>query len=63
MARRVPLADPDRAIQCLEEDGAVILTDFSSIVDIEAVSADAAPFIEAVARQVSKPWIAPQGCG
>ncbi|KAL9125934.1 MAG: hypothetical protein Q9217_004929 [Psora testacea] len=35
MARRVPLSSPIDAIRCLEEDGGVILTGFSSVVDVQ----------------------------
>ena len=52
MARRVPLNSPDEAIRCLEEDGGVILTGFSSIADVEKVNADTAPYIDDIAKDV-----------
>lgn len=53
MARRVPLNDPDRAIQVIAEDGGVILTGFSSVEDVQKVNEDAAPFLEAFRAEVS----------
>ncbi len=53
MARRVPLHDVETAIKAIEQDGAVILTDFSSITDVEKVNSDAAPFIAAFKEEVS----------
>lgn len=52
MARRVPLHDPTTVIRYLEEDGGVILTDFSSIADIQTVNDDAAPYIHAILEDV-----------
>jgi len=53
MACRVSLQDPIAAIECLEADGGVILTGFSSLEDVEQVNADAAPFIDAIVDEVS----------
>ena len=58
MARRVTLHDPATAIKYLREDGGVILTNFSTIDDLEKVNADAAPFIDAIVKDVR-----PQNCG
>ncbi|KAL8785047.1 MAG: hypothetical protein Q9195_008807 [Heterodermia aff. obscurata] len=55
MARRVTLHDPTTAIKYLREDGGVILTDFSTIDDLEKVNADAAPYIEAIIKDVRPP--------
>ena len=52
MARRVPLHDIEKAIKTIEQDGAVILTDFSSITDVKKVNSDAAPFIAAFKEEV-----------
>lgn len=52
MARRVPLYEADTAIKIIEEDGGVILTQFSSITDVEKVNGDAAPFITAFTAEV-----------
>ena len=52
MARRVALHDPTTAIKYLREDGGVILTNFSTIDDLEKVNADAAPFIDAILKDV-----------
>ena len=53
MARRVPLNDVEKAIEIIEQDGGVILTGFSKIVDVEKVNSDAAPFITAIQAEVS----------
>ena len=53
MARRVPLNDVETAIKIIEQDGGVILTGFSKIVDVEKVNSDAAPFIAAIQAEVS----------
>lgn len=53
MARRVPLHDVEMAIKTIEQDGGVILTDFSSIADVEKVNSDAEPFIAAIKAEVS----------
>ena len=53
MARRASLHDPTTVINYLEEDGGVILTDFTTIDDLEMVSADAAPYIDAILKDVS----------
>ena len=53
MARRVPLNDVETAIKIIEQDGGVILTGFSNIVDVEKVNSDAAPFIAAIQAEVS----------
>ena len=52
MARRVPLSDPETAIKTIEQDGGVILTDFSSIADVEKVNKDVLPFILASKENV-----------
>ncbi len=57
MARRVPLTDPDRAIQILEEDGGVIVTGFSSIADVDKVNAEATPYINAIVEDVTTPML------
>ena len=62
MARRISLQDPVAAIECIERDGGVILTDFSSPDDVDRVSQDAAPYINAIVEEVdphneSKPAI------
>ena len=54
MARRVPISETQKAIQAIEEDGGVILTGFSSVADVEKVSADAASFIDEILRKVKK---------
>ena len=53
MARRVPLNDVETAIKIIEQDGGVILTGFATIVDVEKVNSDAAPFIAAIQAEVS----------
>ena len=53
MARRVPLNDVEMAIKIIEQDGGVILTGFSEIVDVEKVNSDAAPYIAAIQQEVS----------
>lgn len=53
MARRVPLHDVQTAIKVIEEDGGVILTDFTSITDVEKVNSDAAPFLAAIKADMS----------
>ena len=60
MARRVPLHDIETAIKTIEQDGGVILTDFSSIADVEQVNKDAAPFIVAINAEVSPQAQPPQ---
>lgn len=60
MARRVPLNDPERAIQVIEQDGGVILTGFSSIANVQEVNRDAAPFIAAFKADVSYPLTLPK---
>lgn len=55
MARRVPLHEADAAIRIIGEDGGVILTDFSSITDVETVNRDAAPFIAEIKAEVRSP--------
>lgn len=52
MARRVSLSDTETAIKAIEQDGGVILTDFSSISDVEKVNQDALPFISAIKASV-----------
>lgn len=52
MARRVSLNDPDLAIRIIEEDGGVILTDFTTTTLVEQVNADAAPYINAIVKEV-----------
>ena len=52
MARRIPLNNPDDVIRCLEEDGGVILTDFSSVNDLHTVNQDVAPYINAIAEEL-----------
>ncbi|KAL9638267.1 MAG: hypothetical protein Q9164_001670 [Protoblastenia rupestris] len=53
MARRIPLNNPDDVIRCLEEDGGVILTNFSSVNDLHTVNQDVAPYINAIAEERS----------
>ena len=53
MARRVPLSRADEVIQRLKEDGGVIVTGFSSEADVQRVNADARPYIDKVAQDVS----------
>lgn len=53
MASRVPITDVAKAIHCLEEDGGVILTGFATVREVETVNDDAAPYLEAVAKEVS----------
>lgn len=53
MAHRVSLHDPFLAIRRLEEAGGVILTDFTTMEDLEKVNSDAAPFIDAIVQDVS----------
>ena len=55
MARRVSLNDPDLAIEIIKEDGGVILTDFSTTALVEQVNADAAPYINAIVKEVIDP--------
>lgn len=55
MARRVSLNDPDLAIKIIEEDGGVILTDFTTTTLVEQVNADAAPYINAIVKEVIDP--------
>ena len=52
MARRVPLTAVNDAINCLEEDGGVILSNFASEEDVKAVNDDACPYIDAIAKKV-----------
>ena len=52
MAQRVPLDSPEKVIRTIETDGAVILTGFSDVSDVERVSADAAPYIRAILAEV-----------
>lgn len=49
---RVPLHEVETVIKPIEPDGAVILTDFSRIPDVEKVNSDAAPFIAAFREEV-----------
>lgn len=62
MARRVPIDQPDKAIQIIKEDGGVILMDFSSVVDVQRVNADAAPYIEAIVKDVKRPLCSWRWC-
>lgn len=55
MARRVSLNDPDLAIKIIKEDGGVILTDFTTTALLEQVNADAAPYINAIVKEVIDP--------
>ncbi len=50
MVHRVSLKDPAAAINHIEHDGGVILTDFSTPEDVAKVNADAAPYIAAMTR-------------
>ncbi|KAL9602565.1 MAG: hypothetical protein Q9219_001709 [cf. Caloplaca sp. 3 TL-2023] len=52
MARRVPLDDPDTAIQVLRSDGGVILTGFCDASSVERVNQDARPYLDAIIREV-----------
>ncbi|KAL8764274.1 MAG: hypothetical protein Q9194_007133 [Teloschistes cf. exilis] len=60
MARRVPMNDPDRAIQVIAEDGGVILAGFSSVEDVHRVNEDAAPFLEAFRAERTSNTAAPE---
>ena len=53
MPQRVSLKDPASAIQHIERDGGVILTDFSTSEDLAKVNADAAPYITAMTRVIA----------
>ncbi|KAL8903953.1 MAG: hypothetical protein Q9207_003600 [Kuettlingeria erythrocarpa] len=53
MASRVPITDVAKAIDCLEEDGGVILTGFATVGEVTTVNEDAAPYLDAVAREVA----------
>ena len=53
MARRIPFSDTEGAIRYIEEDGGVILTGFATEYEVATVNADAAPYISAVAAEVS----------
>ena len=53
MAQRVPLSDPERAIECLASDGGVILTSFCSLADIDKINGDVAPYIQTILEQVN----------
>ena len=46
MARRASLARPEEAIKIVEQDGCVVLTDFTSLEDLDRVTADAEPFLQ-----------------
>lgn len=52
MARRTPLSNPHSAIDILKEDGGVILTGFTTPSEVEKVNADAAPYINAIVKDV-----------
>jgi DNA-directed RNA polymerase alpha subunit len=45
--RRVPLSSPEEAIRAIEKDGGVILTEFTSLSEVEEVNSDMAPFMSA----------------
>ena len=45
--RRVPLSSPEEAIRAIEEDGGVILTNFTTPSGVEEVNNDMAPFMSA----------------
>jgi hypothetical protein len=53
MARHASLKNPEMIIQILEEDGGVIVDDFSSVDDVYKVNADAAPYLKAIIEEVS----------
>ena len=53
MARRIALNDPESVIKAISEDGGVILTDFAIPLDVERVNNDAAPYIQAILKNVS----------
>lgn len=55
MARRVPCNDTAAVIQSIKEDGGVILTNFSSIEDVQRVNTDAAPYIKKIIDDVRYP--------
>ena len=67
MARRVSLSDTETAIKAIKQDGGVIFTNFSSILDVEKVNQDALPFTSAIKASVRdfqshstrRIWIAP----
>ena len=52
MAQRVPLQDTAAAISCIERDGAVILTGFTTQADVEKVNSDAKPYLDAILQEV-----------
>ncbi|KAI4234580.1 MAG: hypothetical protein LQ349_003698 [Xanthoria aureola] len=51
MACRVPISDVAKAIDRLREDGGVILTGFATPQEVTRVNDDAAPYLEAVAKE------------
>ena len=52
MARRVSLQEPEKACKIVEEDGCCILTDFTSLEDLQQVNADAEPYLQAYHTEV-----------
>lgn len=55
MARRVPVTNATQAINCLQEDGGVILSGFASAEEVITVNNDAAPYLATVAQEVQPP--------
>lgn len=60
MACHVPFNDVARAIHCLQEDGGVILTGFATPEEVTRVNEDAAPYLEAAAKEVPSPYVGPR---
>ncbi len=52
MTRRVPLRNTQLAIETIKQDGGVILTDFSSIADVEKVNSDAFSYLSEIKANV-----------
>ena len=48
MPQRVPLSNPQLAIDIIERDGGVILTGFSTVANVEKVNSDAEPFLSEI---------------
>ena len=53
MARRVSLNEPEEAIKIIKQDGCVILSDFTSLEDLQKVNADAEPYLQAYHTEVA----------
>lgn len=50
MLQRIPLSRPDEAIKAIEEDGGVILSDFTSLNDLDQVHQDVRGVMDARMR-------------